>query len=236
MATLTVGAGQQYSSISAAVAAASSGDDIQVLAGTYTNDFPPNVNNLTIEGVGGMVHIVATNPPDNDKAVFVTSGTVTLKNIEVSGVAVDDLNGAAVKYQGGNLTLDNVYFHDNQEGLLAADDPNGSIAIKNSEFSNNGSDGYSHNIYINNVGTTTVDNSYIHDVLGNGSEFRSRGANTTITNTRIVDGSNGNADNYTVDLPAGGNAVLQNDVFEKAAGASNPIMIHYSPELDPALA
>ena len=121
--------------------------------------------------------------------------------------------------------MDNVYFHDNQEGLLAIDDPNGSITIRNSEFADNGSDGYSHNVYINNVGTTVVDNSYIHDVLGNGSEFRSRGANTTITNSRIVD--NGNADNYTIDLPAGGNVVLQNNVLEKAAGATNPIMVHY---------
>ena len=147
------------------------------------------------------------NPPDNDKAVFVTSGTVTLKNIEVSGVAVDDLNGAAVRYQGGNLTLENVYFHDNQEGLLAADDPNGTIAIKKLRVQPTTAATATR---ITSTSTTsapsTVDNSYIHDVLGNGSEFRSRGANTTITNTRIVDGSNGNADNYTVDLPAGGRA------------------------------
>jgi Ca-dependent carbohydrate-binding module xylan-binding/Right handed beta helix region len=225
LATLTVGPTQQFSSLAAAVDAASSGDVIQVQAGTYTNDFPSKLTNLTIEGVGGMARFVATDSPDNGKAQFVTEGTVTLQNIEVSGVAVSGANGAGVRYQGGNLTLDNVYFHDNQEGLLAIDDPNGSITIRNSEFADNGSDGYSHNVYINNVGTTVVDNSYIHDVLGNGSEFRSRGANTTITNSRIVD--NGNADNYTIDLPAGGNVVLQNNVLEKAAGATNPIMVHY---------
>jgi hypothetical protein len=35
-------------------------------------------------------------------------------------VSVPDGNGAAVRYEGGNLTLNDDYFHDNQEGLLRA--------------------------------------------------------------------------------------------------------------------
>ena len=94
LATLTVGPTQQFSSLAAAVDAASSGDVIQVQAGTYTNDFPSKLTNLTIEGVGGMARFVATDSPDNGKAQFVTEGTVTLQNIEVSGVAVSGANGA----------------------------------------------------------------------------------------------------------------------------------------------
>src|SRR5690348_4866035 len=116
MTVRTVGPGQQYSTLAAAVAAAQSGDDIQVQAGTYTNDFPGHVQNITIEGVGGMVKMVATQQPPNGKAMFVTDGNVTLKNIEVTGVSVADENGAAVRYQSGNLTVDHAYFHDNQEG------------------------------------------------------------------------------------------------------------------------
>ena len=231
MAVLTLGSGQMFATVLAAVAAAHGGDDIQIKPGTYTNDFPATVSGLTIEGVGGMAKFVATTPPRNDKAQFVTSGNVTLRNIEVSGVAVSSDsggNGAAVRYQGGNLLLDHVYFHNNQEGLLAADDPAGSVMIRFSEFASNGNTYLQHNVYINNVGTTMVDNSYIHDVLGNGSEFRSRGAKTTITNSRIVDLQH--ADNYVIDLPAGGVVLLRNDVFEKAAGATNPIMVHYAPD------
>jgi len=33
-------------------------------------------------------------------------------------VTVNDRNGAAIRYEGGGLTLSNDYFHDNQEGLL----------------------------------------------------------------------------------------------------------------------
>src|SRR5438309_1488851 len=144
MATLTVGSGKTFSSLSSAVAAAQSGDDIQVSAGTYTDDVPRTFSNLTIEGVGGMAKFVAKHSPPNGKAQFVESGNVTLRNVEVSGVSVSSGNGAAVRYQGGNLTLDHVYFHDNQEGLLAADDPNGSITIRSSEVGNNGNDYLEH--------------------------------------------------------------------------------------------
>ena len=72
-----------------------------------------------------------------------------------------------------------------------------------------------------------ADNIYVHDVIGYGSEFRSRAYNTVLTNSRIVD--LGNPDNYTVDLQAGGNCVVTNNVIEKAAGASNPTMLYFGP-------
>ena len=62
---LTVGAGQQYATIAAAVAAAQDGDVVQVQAGTYVNDFATVTAKITIEGVGGMVNLVATTAPPN---------------------------------------------------------------------------------------------------------------------------------------------------------------------------
>ena len=58
---LQVGAGKQYQTINAAIAAADQmggNADIKVDAGTYTNDggyLWDGINNVTIEGVGGMV-------------------------------------------------------------------------------------------------------------------------------------------------------------------------------------
>ena len=86
---------------------------------------------------------------------------MTIENFEFSGAAVADGNGAGIRYEGGNLTLTGDYFHDNQDGLLAASDPNGSITIVSSEFANNGAgDGQTHNLYVSEVGTLTVTNSY----------------------------------------------------------------------------
>jgi hypothetical protein len=168
MGILTVGAGQQYSTLSAAVADSHDGDVIQVKAGTYTNDFATITTNITIEGIGGMVNLVATEPLPNEKGILIvgtatSSPTVTLNNIEFSGAAIsDDLggNGAGIRYQAGNLTINDCYFHDNQDGLLADADSSGAITI--TEFADNGTtSGLTHNIYIGAVGSFTITGSYI---------------------------------------------------------------------------
>src|SRR5215471_16957836 len=107
MATLTVGSGQQYSTIAAAVTAAQSGDIINVQAGTYTNDFViDNDKNLTLQAVGGPVKLVATVSPPDGKAI-ITEGyygaTLTINGFDISGAKVADANGAAIRYEGGRL-------------------------------------------------------------------------------------------------------------------------------------
>jgi hypothetical protein len=118
MSTLTVGAGQQFSTIAAAVAAANDGDVLAVQAGTYTNDFANIDTKLTIEGVGGMVNLVATESPSNGKAILTTNTDVTIRNVAFSGAQVPDENGAGIRFQGGNhageiakLTVENSHFH-----------------------------------------------------------------------------------------------------------------------------
>ena len=63
---------------------------------------------------------------------------VTINGFDISGRQVTDGNGAAVRYEGGSLTLNNDYFHNNQDGLLGAPDLAGTITINNSEFAFNG--------------------------------------------------------------------------------------------------
>lgn len=244
MATLTVGTGNgfEFSTLASAIAASQDGDVIQVQAGTYTNDFAAITTSITIEGVGGLVNLVATVPPLDQKGILIIGqdGTpgpnVTIDNVSFSGAAIsDDLggNGAGIRYQSGNLTLNNTYFFDNQEGLLADADPNGTITINNSEFNNNGnanppSSGVEHNLYVGAIQQLTIDNSYfINPIVGH--DIKSRAANTTIENSRIVD-PNGTG-SYEIDLPNGGNAVITNNVIEKAAGSQdNPYFIAYGEE------
>jgi hypothetical protein len=175
-----------------------------------------------------MVNLVSTVPPPNGKAILVTNTDVTLSNIIFSGVKVPDGNGAGIRYQHGNLTINNCYFHDNQDGLLAGADTTGSITINNSEFSHNGTgSGLTHNLYVGEIGTLTVNGSYFHDAVV-GHEIKSRALNTIIENSRIFDLS-GSA-SYSIDLPNGGNAVIQNNVIEQGAKSQNPIIIHVGGE------
>ena len=232
MSILTVGPGQTFSTLSAAIAASQDGDVIDVQAGTYTNDFATINTKITIEGVNGIAHLVATVPVPNGKGILVTNTDVTLRNLEISGATVADNNGAGVRYQGGNLIIENCYIHDNQDGLLANSDPAGSITINNSEFSHNGAgDGFTHNIYVTQVGTLTVENSYIHDAIV-GHEIKSRALTTIIRNNTIADGPNGTA-SYSIDLPIGGNATITGNTIEQGPNSQNPAIIHFGGEGPP---
>ena len=232
MTVLSVGAGQTYNRISDAVASSRDGDVIQVQAGTYTNDFAEINSKITIRAVGGTANLVATTSAPNGKAILTTNTDVTIDGLSFTGGRSDAGNGAGIRYQGGNLTIANSRFADNQNGILAAPDAGGSITIDGSEFAHNGTgDGRTHNIYINEVGTLTVRNSYFHDAVV-GHEIKSRAYTTLIEGNRISNGPNGTA-SYNIDLPEGGNATIRNNTIEKGPNASNPYLIHYGGEEGP---
>ncbi len=228
MATLNVGAGQAYATLSAAVAASRDGDVIAVQAGTYVNNFATISTDITIVGVGGMANFVATVAPPNGKGILVTQSNVTIQNLSFSGVAVADGNGAGIRYEGGNLVVIDSSFHDNQMELLANAVPNGTIRIVGSEFgATRDSDSLNHNLYVGNIGSLIVDDSYFHDA-NDGHQIKSRAQSTTITNSRIYDGTG--AGSYTIDLPNGGVGVIRNNVIEQGPNSDNPFIIAYGEE------
>jgi len=228
---LTVGSGSQFQfqTLHDAIAASHNGDVIQVQAGTYVNDFATITTDITIEGVGGMAHLVATDSPPNGKAILTTDANVTIDHLEFSGAQVSDGNGAGIRYETGNLTITNSFFHDNQEGILGGADPTGTITITNSEFAHNGAgDGQTHNLYVGDIAQLTIDNSYFHDAVV-GHEIKSRAETTIVENSRIFDGPNGTA-SYSIDLPNGGKAVITNNVIEQGPNSENPAIIAYGEE------
>ena len=235
MAIITVGSGEEYGSIEAAVAASSSGDTIDVNAGTYTNDFITINHSLTLQSVGGTVTLVATVPPPNLKGVIDEGGSgevVTINGFNISGATISDNdggNGAGIRYEGGILSLNNDNIHDNQDGLLANPDSAGTISINNSTFNHNGSgSGLTHNIYVNQIASFDISNSVITGAVV-GHEIKSRAANTTITNNQIGDGPTGDA-SYEIDLPNGGNAVISGNTIEKGPNAQNSNGISFGEE------
>ena len=248
MAIFDVTTGTFYATVSAAILGAASGDVIQLSAGTYSEDFPTITTSLTIEGVGGLARLtplLTVNPqpgdpvfqsPSNQKAVLVTRAGVTLDHIEITGAAVsaaNGSNGAGIRYETGSLTITNSHIFGNQEGLLANANPGAAITISNSEFDHNGAEnGLTHNIYVGQIGTLTITNSYIHDALG-GHEIKSRADNTIVTGTRIQDGLADSS--FLIDLPNGGVGLIANDVVEKGANTLNHAGFHFGGELVPVI-
>ncbi len=224
---LTVGPGQEYATLAQAAAVVQSGDTIEVQAGTYTNDFATFNGNVTIEGVGGTATFVATEAPPNDKGILDVTGNITIDNLAFMGASIPAAlggNGAGIRYESGNLVLNHDSFIGNQDGLLANPDPAGSITINASYFADNGSGtGYTHNLYVNEVGTLFINGSTF-TAAQVGHEIKSRALNTIITNNTIVDGPSGTA-SYGIDLPNGGNATIVGNLIEKGPNSENPTMI-----------
>ena len=226
---LTVGAGKDYATLGAALAAAGDGSTILVDAGTYTNDFGSVGSKVAIIGVGGMVNLVATVQPPNGKAILTVDADCTIQNLSFSGCTVPDGNGAGIRYEGGSLTLQNCAFSGNQNGLLSAPVPGGTLTIQHCDFGFNGSGtGYTHNLYVGAIGQLIVRDSAFHDVSV-GHEIKSRAASTVITGNVIADGPASTA-SYSIDLPDGGSAVVTGNLIEKGPQAENQAAVHFGGE------
>jgi Right handed beta helix region len=232
-AVLHVGPGQRYHRPCQAIAAARPGDQIWIDARgnrAYRGDVCAwSTNRLTIIGVHGRAHIDAGGQASQGKAIWVIGGNdTTIENIEFSGARVPDDNGAGIRQEGANLLLVHCYFHDNQEGILAADNPASRIVIDASVFARNGAgDGFSHNIYINHVRSFTLRYSYSTDARV-GHLVKSRALRNYILYDRLT--GQGGTDSYELDLPNGGLSYVIGTVIEQGVHTQNPNMLAYGEE------
>ena len=238
MATLTVGAGKAYTTIGAAVAAAQAGDTIMINAGTYTAQDLALTKNLTIESAGNGA-VVVTDSGYVTKGLFIAGTSGNTPDITIEGLtfkaakatAGNGGNGAGIRYQNGNLTLINDTFMNNQEGILAtpftAD--TGTIIVQGSTFNHNGAaNGQEHNIYIGHIADFSINDSLVENAVV-GHEIKTRAFNSEITNNVIMDGPTGTS-SYAIDVPNGGNAIIQGNTIEQGPKSENPWTIAYGEE------
>jgi len=228
---LRVGKERPLTTPAAAAAIAQDGDVIEIDAGLYVGDVAVwDQNNLTIRGVGGLAHLDAGGAHAQGKGIWVIKGDNTLiENIEFSGATVPDQNGAGIRQEGRNLTIRKCYFHDNEEGILTDDDPSSEILIEYTEFARNGfGDGYSHNMYISNVGRFTLQYCYSHHAQI-GHNVKSRARENYLLYNRIMDEQEGSS-SYAIDLPNGGLSVLIGNLIQQGPEADNSTIISYGAE------
>lgn len=213
-----VGTNCSYTSIQSAFSAASDGATVTI-SGEWTTGGAISANNVTIKGTSGAR---LTGGAVQDKGIMVITGTgITVQDLECSGAAVTDGNGACVRFEGsGNLTIRNVNFHDNQDGVLAAANT-GVVTVENSIFKNNGfnaSSGYAHGIYMNGAELVIRNSQFLSSKLG-GHEIKSRANKTTLENNVIA--SLDGVDSRNIDIPNGGVVVIRNNVIEKGPNSEN---------------
>ena len=229
-ATRTVGNGKEFAAPCAAIAAADAGDVIEIDAGTYARDMCAiNKRGLTLRGVGGRPIVDAQGGGFGGKGIWVVSADdVTIENLELRNAAVPDKNGAGIRQEGANLTVRDVVFRDNQNGILAGDNPNSTITIEGCEFVGNGAgDGQSHNLYINHVQKLVFRGNWTHQAKV-GHLLKSRAAESLIEANRIT-GEEGTS-SYELEFPNGGFTIVRGNVIEQGPNTENPAILSYGAE------
>ncbi len=226
---LQVGANKAFTTLQQAVAASHDGDTIRVDAGTYTNDFAVITHKVTIEGVGGMARFVATKIPENNRGILHVSADITVRNLEFTGTRSYDGKGAGLFLAAGHATVVNCYFHGNDTSVYAATNPAGSVSIFDTEIASNGNaDKATPNMVIGEIGSFTLQNSYVHDAVVS-HEVTDGAYFSRIQNNRIIDGATSGA-SFDVNLGHGGDAVISGNTIEKGANAANGVLVHVGGE------
>ena len=226
-----MGPGQAYASPSAAAAVALSGDVVKIAAGDYHGDVAIwSADNLTICGVGGRARLFADGNSALGQAIWVVYGSnVTVDNLEFHDAAVPDSNGAGIRAAGGDLTVRNSAFFDNQEGILSGNSGTYNVLIERCEFGHNG-DGsdQTHNIYIGVANSLTVTDSFFHGAMS-GHNLKSRAKVSHIENSYFMDGPDGNS-SYLADFSNGGAVYLRGNLFQKSPLTENYVAIAFAAE------
>jgi hypothetical protein len=221
-ATLTVGPTQQFKLPSEAIAAAAPGDTIRIAPGTYRDCAAWSKDNLTIEGTGNGT--VITEEICQGAGIFVVNApNATLRNITFTNAVIDEGNGSGVRANGLNLIIDTCTFRDNQDGILTANKPTGTLTIRNSIFERNGAclpnKGCAHGIYAGNLALVRIENSRFFNARV-GHHIKSRARRTEVVGNTIEDGPNGTS-SYLVDLPNGGSLLMTGNTLEKGPNTQN---------------
>jgi Bacterial Ig-like domain (group 3)/Fibronectin type III domain len=241
--TWHMGPAETYTTLAAVAAVAQNGDTIDIDAGTYTSQEAIfTQSNLTIQGVGGPVIFNDDGYQlQNEKGIFdIRGNNVTVKNIEFE--YAHDLSGsdgdnfAGIRGEGNTLTIENCSFFYCDDGVLINNDPNAmtdnnDLTVVSSEFGYNGyGDGESHNIYVGEISSFTMEYCYSHDA-NQGHLVKSRALNTYLLYNYFADGSSSYAGaSSEIDIPYGGDAYVIGNIIEKDAQAANHNFLTYNLE------
>lgn len=158
------------------------------------------------------------------KAALVLRGrSTTVDGIVFRNIAVRDGNGAGIRSEDGDLTIENAMFLDSQEGILGNVSGGQRITIDHSTFAGlgtcEGAGGCAHSIYLQNGGSVTVTNSRFERGQG-GHYVKLRSPDVTITGNSFDD-SHGHATNYMIDLSNGGTGTISGNTFVQGKDKEN---------------
>jgi hypothetical protein len=219
----------RYRALQEALAAALPGDHVVLAPGLYEEGAIIATSDLVLRGEPGA-HLRG-HAVEGKAALVVKADRVLIEGIECSNIAVRDNNGACIRIEGDDLTVRNVHFHDNQEGILSG--PGGGVlVVEGSLLERNGFGGQAHGVYIGpSIETFIFRDNRVLATTGAGHGVKSRAQRTIIENS-VIAGLDGH-DSRAIDLPNGGEVVIRGNVLQKGRNSANGEMIGLALEGEP---
>ncbi len=218
---LHVGPNSKLKQPSEALLAATDGDTIEIEAGEYFDCGRVNADHLTIVGLDEGITFSDTTC-DGKAELVVRGSDVTIRNVTFARARVPDGNGAGIRAEGRNLTLEKVRFINNQAAILAATSPHSIITIKNAEFEDNGActpDGRCMStLHIGGVARFRLEKSKITSARG-GYLVNSTARRTELYGNSLTDGPKGHSTGLI--SASIGSLVMEDNVLQKQAPYTN---------------
>jgi hypothetical protein len=218
--TLVVGPDQELKMPSDAAAVAQAGDTITIETGEYFDCAVWKADRLAIEGISA--NVVITDKVCQGKALFVITGNdVSVSNLTFTRARVPDGNGAGIRAEGINLSVDHSRFINNENGILAGDAPKSTITVVDSEFARNGAcePSCAHGIYVGRIALLHIEHSKFTETKA-AHHIKSRALRTEVIASEILDGDKGTA-SYLIEVPIGGSLIVKDSSLQKGPNASN---------------
>ncbi|MCB1889383.1 MAG: hypothetical protein KDH20_17380 [Rhodocyclaceae bacterium] len=231
-ATLSVGPGQQITSIARAARLAQDGDIVEIAAGTYAGDVAVWLQkSLTIRGLGAGPVLDAAGMSAEDKAIWVfRDGHFTIENIEFRNARVPAGNGAGIRFEHGHLTVSACVFRDNQMGILTSNDGRSELSIRDSQFIDapKQESPLPHLIYVGRIARFEMQGTRIAGGHW-GHLVKSRARVSDLRYNLIADPPDGSA-SYELDFPNGGDVTLIGNLIGQSASSENRTLVSFGAE------
>ena len=219
---IQVGPHRTFTMPSQAAAIAREGDRITIDTGTYRDCAVWRAARLTIEGRGP--NVVIADKTCNERGIFIVGGAdTTIRNLTFSGARGVEHNAAGILGLGDNLTVENAGFLDNENGILVGGGPTSHVRVTGSLFQGNGScaGACAHGIYAGeHIARLEVAYCRFMDTM-TAHHIKSRALDTIVAHNEIADGDSGTS-SYLIDIPNGGNVLIEYNRLQKGARSSNP--------------
>lgn len=242
-----IGPGRTYQKPSQLANLVGNGDTIYLDPAIYENDAVKWTKpNLRIIGLGSTTSrpvLKFTGNIPNGKGIFVfenpgTCDNAYIENIIFDGAQVSDANGAngaGIRFQAVNLTVNKCKFMNCQNGILEGHGAvtTSNVTIINSEFENNGYQernnanysGYEHHIYISSsADSLLVSNCWFHHPRGQANSIKTRAQRSFILYNKIDEADTGYG-SWEINIAQGGlNIIMGNLIIQGNAGANHGII------------